>query len=157
MTVRYEHLVGRKFTGLGKQDCLDLTRHFFRDNFDIEIPNFARPNDWKSDELDLIGSLGPVANFQRIEEWKPAELRPADLLCIAIGEAKPNHLAIYLGEDRILHHLYGRMSDVAPFRDIWRTRTAYIYRHSEVPDLRPVYPDVSLEDLINARNDAQLG
>lgn len=152
MTLKYTHLTGRPFTGIGKQDCFDLVAHFFRDNFGIEIPNYARPHDWSSDKLDLIGQLGPLAGFERIEEWKPKDLRPGDLLCIAIGEAKPNHLAIYVGDDTILHHLYGRMSDAAPFRDIWRTRTAYIYRHPEVPDLRPVYPDVDLKDILSARN-----
>jgi cell wall-associated NlpC family hydrolase len=152
VTLKYQHLVGREFTGIGRQDCFDLGIAFFRDNFDIVVPNFARPHDWQSDKLDLISKVAPLAGFDRIDEWKPKDLRPADVLCLAIGEAKPNHFAIYLGDDLILHHLFGRRSDTAPFRDIWRTRTAYVLRHPDVPDLRPVYPDVDLQDIINARN-----
>lgn len=152
MELEYAHLEGRRFTGIGKQDCFDLAIHFFRDNFGIEIPNFARPNDWKSDELDLISVLHKKAGFEKHVELKPADIRPADVLCLAVGEAKPNHLAINLGNDKIIHHLYGRLSSVDDFRDIWRTRTAYILRHPDVPDLRPVYPDVDLKDILDARN-----
>ena len=149
--LKYEHLTGRAFTGLGKQDCFDLCIHFFRDNFGIEIPNFARPNDWESDKLDLIPLLAPKAGFIRLDEWSPRDLRPADVLCLAIGESKPNHFAINLGTGQILHHLYGRYSATDEFREIWRKRTAYVLRHRDVPDLRHVYPDVSVKELLDAR------
>ncbi len=152
--LKYEQLLGRPFTGIGKSDCLALTREFFATNFGIEIPNFARPHDWSSDELDLIGPLGEKAGFEQITRWRPADLRPGDILAVCVGERNPNHLANYVGNSKIVHHLFGRMSNVEELRDFWFNHTAFILRHPDVPDLRPVYPDVDLMDLINARKAA---
>lgn len=143
---------GRQFTGVGKQDCLKLVIDLFLEEFDIVIPNFARPHDWRSDELDLVPMLAPVAGFKTITEWTVKDLRPGDVLCIAFGESRPNHLAVYTGEGDMVHHLIGRFSNQEVYRDIWRSRTSYILRHPDVPDLRPVYPDVHLEDYLRERN-----
>lgn len=152
MNLKYDHLEGRPFTGIGNDDCLKLFRDFFKDNFDISIRDYARPHDWSSDKLDLMGRCYEREGFEKITDWKLKDLRPADVLCLAIGESNPNHFAVYVGDDVILHHLYGKMSRAEQMRDFWRNHTCYILRHRSVPDLRPVYPEVLLSDLIDARN-----
>ena len=152
MTLTYEHLLHKPFTGIGRQDCFKLAIDFFYDNFGIVIPNYARPADWASDQLDLMRILPEHCGFETITDWKLKDLRPADVLCIAVGEANPNHFAIYVGDDEMIHHLYGRYSNKEIFRDFWRRQTAFVLRHSEVPDLRPVYPDLNLKDFLDARN-----
>ena len=152
--LKYDHLVGRQFI-IGQQDCLSLFRQFYADNFGIQIRNYARPIDWSSDKLDLMELCHEREGFEKITDWKAKDVRPADVLCMAIGERNPNHFAIALGDDQLLHHLNGRFSSVEVFRDFWRNHTSYILRHPDVPDLRPVYPDVELMDLINARTSAQ--
>lgn len=147
----YDHLIGRPFTGLGSSDCFKLMRDLYADCFGISIPDFARPVDWCSDKLDLIPKIAKRLGMTKITEWRLEELRPGDILCLAIGEVNANHLAAYVGDDTILHHLYGRASTAEHFRDIWRTRTAYVLRHPEIPDLRPRYPDLDLMEYLNAR------
>lgn len=150
--IKADHLQGIDFTGIGKRDCLELVRDFFRDNFDIRIKAYARPHDWNSDELDLIRMLHEDGNFEMITDWKIKDLHPADVLAIAIGEANPNHLAINLGDGNILHHLAGRKSRIEPLHGFWRNHTAYILRSRDVPDLRPVLPTVDYMELLRARN-----
>jgi cell wall-associated NlpC family hydrolase len=150
--LKYEHLEGIPFTGLGYNDCFTLSRRFFKDNFDIDIPHCAIPNDWRSDQLDLLRILPDKCGFDLLTEWKLSDLRPADAMCIAIGESNPNHICLYLGDDMILHHLYGRFSKAEPYRDFWRDKTAFLLRHRDVPDLRPVYPDVDIRTLLDVRN-----
>ena len=157
MTLKYEHLVGRPFTGIGNDDCLKLFRDFFIDNFDLTIRDYARPSDWSSDKLDLMRLCYEREGFEMITDWSIKDLRPADVLCVAIGESNPNHFAIFVGDNTIVHHLYGKMSRAEPLRDFWRNQTCYVLRHPSVPDLRPVYPDVQLGDLIDARNNPELG
>ncbi|MBI0320618.1 C40 family peptidase [Streptomyces javensis] len=41
----------------------------------------------------------------------------------------PNHAGIYLGDGQMLHHLYGRLSEAAPYGGMWSERTRYIVRH----------------------------
>jgi len=152
VTLRYDHLIGLQFTGIGDRDCFALIRDFFRDNFEIEIPDFARPNDWRSNTLDLIRNCYPASGFEMLTKWKSSDLRPGDVLAIMVGESNPNHLAIVVDDGKILHHLAGRMSNVEPLRDFWLDNTAFVLRHPDVPDLRPVYPDVDIGSILDERN-----
>jgi len=152
----YEHLVDRPFV-FGAQDCLSLFRDFYKTNFNIDIRNYARPQNWSSDQLDLMRLCYEREGFDMVTDWKLKDLRPADVLCMAIGESNPNHFSIYLGDGEIVHHLAGRNSSKETFRDFWRSSTCYLLRHPDVPDLRPVYPDVDIRSLIDARNNAGTG
>lgn len=151
MTLIYEDLVDQPFIW-GASDCLSLFRKFYKDNFGIEITNYARPTNWSSDKLDLMRLCYEREGFDLITDWKLKDLRPGDVLCMAIGEQNANHFAIYLGEGEIVHHLYGRRSTHEEFRGFYRNAMCYVLRHPDVPDLRPVYPDVDIRSLLDARN-----
>jgi cell wall-associated NlpC family hydrolase len=152
--LKYEHLLDRPFSW-GSSDCLSLFRDFYRDNFGINITNYARPSDWSSDQLDLMRLCYEREGFELISDWKLKDLRPADVLCMAIGERNANHFAINLGNDQLVHHLYGRRSTLETFRGFYRNSICYILRHPDVPDLTPVYPDVDIRTLLDARNALQ--
>lgn len=152
MKLEYDHLIGLQFGGIGTRDCFSLVKDFFKKNFNIDIPDFARPHDWRANENDLIRKCFPHSGFDSITNWKPTDLRPGDILAIMIGEANPNHLAIVVDDAKILHHLMGRMSTLEPLRDFWLNQTSFVLRHPDVPDLRPSYPDVEIGSLLRARN-----
>ena len=149
--LKYEHLLGKPHVW-GSTDCLSLFRDFYAENFGIHITNYARPSNWSSEKIDLMRLCYEREGFNMISDWKLKDLRPADVLCMAIGERNANHFALYLGDDRLIHHLYGRFSSEEVFRDFYRNTTCYLLRHPDVPDLRPVYPDVDIASLIRARN-----
>ena len=151
----YQHLIGRPFN-FGVNDCFDLARQLYIDNFGIEVPNFARPNDWSADDLDLIRILHEDAGFEMIVDWKPADLRPWDVLCLSIGEANPNHIAVLTDDGHLVHHLRDRLSEATPYEDFWRRHTAFVLRHPNVPDLRPKPFEADLEKMLNARQTAHL-
>jgi cell wall-associated NlpC family hydrolase len=149
MELEYKNLLGKEWI-MNQQDCFTLVRDFFIQNFEIEIPNFARPQDWNTDKLDLVRTLYPKTGFEIITDvW--GDLRPADVLACSIHSKNVNHLAIYIGDNELLHHRYGVNSCVETLRPFWRMSTLYVLRHPDVPDLRPELPDVNLEDLIRAR------
>ncbi len=136
---------------MGDRDCLGLFRRYYAEIFGIHITNYARPSDWESQTIDLIRACYEREGFEMISRWRAKDLRPGDVLCMAIGEGNPNHMAIYIGEGEILHHLTNRLSCREEFRDFWRTLTCYVLRHPDVPDLRPTYPDTTIEELLRAR------
>lgn len=147
--LQYENLLGKEWI-INKQDCFTLGRDFYKQNFDIDVPDFARPQHWNADRLDLIKLSFAAANFTLISEpWD--DLRPADVLALAIGSSNANHLAIYVGDNDLIHHRWGVNSCKELLRPFWRMSTLYVLRHPDVPDLRPVLPEVSLEELIRAR------
>lgn len=149
--LKYQHFAGRLFVW-GVADCLALVQDFYRENFGIPIRDYARPTHWSSDKIDLMRMIYPREGFDIITDWKPAQLRPGDVLAIMLNESNPNHLAVYVGDDTIVHHLYGRMSNVEPLRGFWRNQASFILRHPDVPDLTPVYPDVDIRSILSARN-----
>jgi len=152
VNLTYDHLLHKPFTGIGRQDCFQLAFDFYRDNFQISVPHIARPSNWSSDKLDLMRLLPEKFGFEKVFDWKPKDLRPGDILCIAIGESNPNHFAVYIGEGEMIHHLYGRFSSQETYRDFWQRHTSFVIRHPDVPDLRPHHPDVDLMEFLRARN-----
>lgn len=148
--LRYEPLIGRDFLW-GVRDCYALLCDLYLENFGIALTDFARPSDWSSDSESLIRNLYELDGFEMMANWKPKDLRPADVLCMAIGESEPNHIAIYVGDNKIIHHLYGRRSSEEPFRDFFRVTTCFALRHPDVPDLRPVLPDTDIGSLLRER------
>lgn len=152
MKLKVDEFVGRRFTEIGDEDCLTLVSMFFKDNFDINITDYARPADWSSDKADLITDLHEREGFIKITNWKPRDLRPADVIVMSVGEMNPNHLGVYVGDDKMLHHQLGRLSRTEPFSGFWHHHTAYILRHPDVPDLRPTVPTQDLAEFISARN-----
>ena len=152
--LKYEELLDRPFS-LGTNDCFALAREFYKINFGIEVTDYARPQDWSSGELDLIRMLYEREGFEMITDWRVDDLRPGDVMAMCIGDRNPNHLAVVVDDGQILHHLTNHLSRTELLRDFWRNSTAFILRHPDVPDLRPVFPDVDIGTLLNARYSLQ--
>lgn len=150
MTLVWEHLLDQPFRW-GERDCFSVVRAFYAENFNIKIPNYARPTNWTAGLLDLPRLCYARNGFELHSDWKTADLRPADLLLMAIGDTAANHFAVYVGDNTIIHHLFGRTSNEEPFRDFWRNSVCYMLRHPSVPDLRPVFPDTDIGSLLRAR------
>ena len=143
-------LEGKAFD-LGTQDCFGVVIGFFKLNFDIDIPNFARPNDWNPAKDNLIDKLYKQAGFEKLdvdENWPP---RPADILVCTVGGSVPNHLVVYLGQNEILHHKDGMFSGKETMRPAWKRYTSYILRHPQVPDMTEKKPVMTLQEVYDAK------
>lgn len=150
----YQHLIGREFLW-GVRDCYGLLVELYRDNFGIELTDYARPTNWSSDADSLIRRLYERDGFDMLANWKPKDLRPGDVLAMAIGESEPNHLAVYVGDNKIIHHLYGRLSSEEAFRDFFRSTTCFVLRHRDAPDLTEDRSDVEIGSILRDRYQVQ--
>jgi len=129
----YQHLLGRPFKWR-VCDCFALLRDFYRDVFDIDVPNFARPEDFYLRGLNLFQENYMAAGFREISVH-PSEIKFGDVAVSAIDSTFGNHCSIFVENGEIIHHLHGRLSEVAPFRGLVRNTCVGIYRHQDVPDL----------------------
>jgi len=152
--MEYAELVGRPFE-LGRYDCFTMVRDLYILNFKIELSNYARPKDWDADQIDIIGLSYEAEGFDKVEDWTLKTLNPGDLLCMAIGSSKANHMAVYVGGNQIVHHKVNSMSDVETLRDFWRKSICYVLRHKDVPIVTVEKRDVTLQELLNERNRLQ--
>lgn len=147
---------GSKYEGQsflwGSRDCYGLLRQIYLNEFGIKLTNFARPVAWRADAVNLIIQNHPRDGWEMIADWKAKDLRPGDVLAIAMNESNPNHLGIYLGDNKFAHHIYNHLSRVDPLRTHWLHHTCCILRHPDVPDLRAPKTDTPIEELLRARH-----
>lgn len=136
MTIKYEHLLGLPFKH-GFQDCFELGRKFYLENFNIEVPAFARPDDWWHRGMNLYYDHYRAAGFDLVSDWSWRTLNIADVLLMAIKTEHPCHCAVYLGQGKILHHFYNRFSETVSIKGIWRNSTVAVLRHKDLKNYKP--------------------
>ncbi|WP_353645773.1 NlpC/P60 family protein [Mesorhizobium sp. WSM2239] len=140
--MNYKHLLGRKFIWQ-QQDCYALLRDFYRDVFQIELPNYARPDDFWQTGLNLFFDSSRDAGFYELNVH-PSQYKFGDVVVSAIDSGFGNHCAIFVENGRIIHHLYNRLSEgPVPFKGLVRNTCVGVYRHKDVPDLAVLETEVA--------------
>ncbi|KVR97198.1 C40 family peptidase [Burkholderia vietnamiensis] len=123
-------LIGCEFSH-GTNDCFGLVRRYYWQTYGIALPDFHRSGEWWNDGksslyTDNYAACGGVSLPLN------AELREGDVLLMKIRSRNntPNHAAVYIGNDTIIHHLWGQLSrrDALPrYRDF----VTHIIRYRE--------------------------
>lgn len=139
MRFDYQHLEGVPFKH-GSQDCYDSFRSFFAHCFDIRMPDYARPDNWWDNGMDLYLDHAKEHGFE-LKDIHPRDYRFGDVFAMSIKcKFKPviNHVAMYVGEGKIFHHAPGRFSNTELYKGMWREWTVATYRNRnvQIPDSR---------------------
>ena len=85
-------------------DCYTLVRDYHQD----KLPLMPRNEQWEEENPSLL--LENLNKYSSKIGFNEAKI--GDILIYRIGSNYPNHLAILYDENRILHHLAGRPSDL---------------------------------------------
>lgn len=119
-------LIGRPFVH-GVLDCYSLVRDHYRVARGIDLPDYPREYLWwEKPGVNLYLDHFDEAGFVRIGE---AEMQPHDAILMQAGADRPNHAAIYLGDNLILHHFFGRLSSRDIWGGYWRKCATHFLRH----------------------------
>lgn len=117
--------VGREFV-FGLVDCYSLCRDWYGREFGLSLRDYDRRDQfWKRGEnlyLDNFANEG-------FREVPVAELQRGDAILMQIESPLPNHAAIYLGDQMILHHAQGRLSSRDLYGSYYVRSTAKALRH----------------------------
>ena len=117
-------LLGREFNH-GETDCLTL----FRDAYmltGINLPDYERQDDWWHKGKNLYLDLLPKNEFKQVED-----IQEGDVILVCLGSTIPNHAAIYIGKQFILHHCPNRLSKRDLYDGFWLKYTHSVWRHKQ--------------------------
>ena len=131
-------LIGREFNH-GEMDCYTLFRDFYRLS-GYEMPNFERDDYWWEDGKNLYLDNIEKQGFEQVNE---AQI--GDVILISVGANVPNHAAIYVGDQMVLHHAPKRLSKRDLYDGYWLKHTHSIWRYREWSTLDFTAPLNSLD------------
>ena len=117
--------VGREFSH-GIVDCYSLVRDFYKREFNLELNDYNRRDQWwyKGENMYLD-------NFAK-EGFKEIDLENigyGDLFLMQLESPVPNHAAIYLDQGIVLHHVQGRLSSRDVYGGYYQKVTAKVLKH----------------------------
>lgn len=120
-------LIGRPYV-YGSFDCWSLVVDYLKRQHGIELGNnYPRLKDfWLNDETNFFDKCFAAENLTQVDD----ELQEGDVLMFqtdASGHA--NHVGVYIGEDKILHHIAGRLSTIDIYGGYWKKHTIRHLRH----------------------------
>jgi len=119
-------LVGRDWCH-GSHDCYGLLRDGFKAYTGIELPNFDRNWEWWKRGGNIIAEQFQDAGFTELDQG--AKLEHCDVLILQFRSPVPNHCALFLKPEHILHHIYGRQSTMEIYGGFYQNATVLHLRH----------------------------
>lgn len=124
-------IVGRQYSH-GVLDCYQLIVDHYA-TLGIALPHFHREDGWWNRGQNLYLENFEKAGFKQVgAAGNISEIRQNDVLLIQVQSHVPNHAAIYIGENQILHHVYGRLSSRDVYGGYWQSATTHVLRNTNL-------------------------
>lgn len=121
----------------GKNDCYGLARNFYREFYNLELTDFARPEGfWNPPAIDIISEMLHVDGW-REKAINPRMLKEGDALVFSLLQTgMPNHIGVYLGNSMFMHHVQDRLSVDEALLPKWTNRLLMVLEHQVVTQAR---------------------
>lgn len=123
---------GRPYV-FGLLDCYTLAVDYYRKEFGIVLDRMehTRIEDFWEKGHNFFEEGFKKVGFEQMLNGEPAKVGDAFLL--QVGSNFSNHVAIYIGDDKILHHCTGRLSTTDIYGGgFWQKHTAFHLRHKSL-------------------------
>lgn len=120
---------GRPYVS-GLIDCYSIVRDWYRREYGIALGDYPRQDDDGRPGYSYFLERYAQEGFVRLIDSAP---RVGDVFVMQVNGPVPNHLAVYVGDDRILHHAHDRLSSHAIYGGgYWQKHTVAHLRHQGV-------------------------
>lgn len=123
-----QSLYGRPFVH-GVWDCYSAVKDWYQSEKKINLPEFSREDGWWETDQELYLDNFKSAGFSIVSS---DDIQPGDGILMQIQSKRVNHAAVYLGNGRIFHHLYGRLSREDIYGGYWLRSTRLVVRHNSL-------------------------
>lgn len=122
-------LLGRQFF-FGIQDCYSIIQDYYKSNLGISLPNAIREDKFWHKGQNLYLDNYTKAGFVLVPL---ADIRIHDVVLMKLGITSiPNHGAVYIEDNYIIHHIQNRLSEKTLYIQKWRDNTTHILRHTSL-------------------------
>jgi len=115
--------VGRQWAH-GVLDCYTLIQDYYGRELGIRLPDFDRRDEWWLHGQDLYREHQKAVGFVRVDQPKVH-----DVILMQIAAPVPNHAAILVDDNVILHHMANRVSSRDVYGGWYHRVTEGFYRH----------------------------
>lgn len=110
-------------------DCWTLVHDWYRRERGIILMNVPRYREYWKDGKDILGGNAEAAGFVDVPEGKPLEA--GDVILFQTGDSMvANHVALYIGDDQILHHAENRLSSRDVYGGWYKKHTVRVVRYA---------------------------
>ena len=128
--------VGRPFK-IGKNDCFSLIRDYYKKELMTDISDCKRDKDWYIGHKDLFKEIYSLNKNDWIKIFVgPPEIykmNKHDEIVFKFKETgRECHIAVYLGNNMMLHQKQDRYSTIEKYSGSYQRRTAYVARHKNL-------------------------
>lgn len=126
-------LEGRPFCHGTDFDCYGLVRDYYREIYNIHLNRYEHDRYWWEipGDTSFYEDKYEEEGFYKVSD---GSLKEGDLIIMQIRASKPNHAAIYLGNNIIFHHLFGKPSRKDVYGGYWEECTRFILRNKELEE-----------------------
>lgn len=115
---------------LGVSDCWTIIADFYQREYGMTLTNYSVPDQWWNDGKNLYMDNWQKEGFIDIGDAEPVR---GDVIIMQVRADVPNHGGVYLGDGKMLHHMFGRKSKIVNYDEYYRTSTKLIVRHKDEP------------------------
>lgn len=121
-------LIGRQYHH-GVLDCYTVCKDYYKEVLNIDLPDPVRQDEWW-----LKGENLYLENFQEIGFIKvdPLNMKLHDGILMQLASPVANHAAVYIGDNKILHHVANRLSSRDIYGGWFRKCTVAVIRHKSL-------------------------
>lgn len=112
----------------GLIDCYSLLVDWYKREKGVQLDKLRWTRNTRFWELDdpVMESVFESIGFEKIHNAEP---EIGDVFLMQCGGVVANHVAIYIGDDMILHHCEGRLSSRSIYGGYWHKHTVAHLRH----------------------------
>lgn len=114
----------------GFDDCYGAARHYYREVFGLYLRDYDRDDTFGPTRSMAIMDHFEEEGFIRLPPDAPP--RPHDAMLFDISPRCPQHIGIFVGNQRIFHHPLNTLSKYEPLSGGYLSRLSHILRHKTV-------------------------
>lgn len=110
----------------GVFDCYSLIADYYKREYALTLGNYAHIDNWANLGHNFFVDNYKAEGFVVLIDQEPAV---GDVFLIQTEAKVPNHVALYLGDEKIMHHMHGRLSRRDIYGGYWLHHTTHHLRH----------------------------